>query len=196
VAVSTVRPSDSWVDDARSGPDEIPEITYPTCGADLDDGGDCLQPAGWGTDHDDGRCAFHRADEEVDRGRGIETDGGDLPEHLTEMDRLDGGTNIRCLTCGAEAERERHLDHRIDCPETEQGIRTDGGPEVVENQASGVSITAKLKRGTGTRDQDEIKVKAKGTTADEARANMAAVLPKVEQWADELRGVQPGDADE
>jgi phosphotransferase system HPr-like phosphotransfer protein len=63
--------------------------------------------------------------------------------------------------------------------------------ETIENVASGVSITAKLKRGSGTRDQDEIKIKAKGTTAEEAKENMAQVLPEAKEWAEELREIQP-----
>lgn len=73
---------------------------------------------------------------------------------------------------------------------------TDDGREIHENQASGVSITAKLKRGDGTRDQDTIKIKAKGTTAEEAIANMDATLERADEWADDLRAIQPGDADE
>jgi len=68
--------------------------------------------------------------------------------------------------------------------------------EVREQQASGVSITAKCKRGTGTRDQDTIKIKAKGTTAEEAADNMDAILEKVDTWADALRAVQPEEADD
>jgi len=67
----------------------------------------------------------------------------------------------------------------------------DDETNVVENQASGVSITAKLKRGTGTRDQDEIKIKAKGKTAEEAVENMNDAMDAAEEWADDLRSVQP-----
>lgn len=67
----------------------------------------------------------------------------------------------------------------------------DDEPQIVENQASGVSITAKLKRGTGTRDQDEIKIKAKGTTAEEAVENMNDAMDAAEEWADDLRAIQP-----
>jgi len=67
------------------------------------------------------------------------------------------------------------------------GIR----PVVQENVASGVSITAKLKRGEGTRDQDTIKIKAKGKTSEEAIANMEDVIQEAEEWAQDLRDVQP-----
>ena len=63
--------------------------------------------------------------------------------------------------------------------------------ETHEQIHSGVSITAKLKRGSGTRDQDEIKLKAKGRDADEAAAQMAALVERAEAWADDLRAVQP-----
>jgi phosphotransferase system HPr-like phosphotransfer protein len=63
--------------------------------------------------------------------------------------------------------------------------------DVVENQATGVSITAKLKRGTGTRDQDEIRIKAKGRDAEEAADELDAVLERVDEWAAEFRAVQP-----
>lgn len=66
-----------------------------------------------------------------------------------------------------------------------------GDPDTVENVASGVSITTKLKRGSGTRDQDEIKIKAKGKTAEEAIENMEAVVEHAEEWASDLREVQP-----
>jgi phosphotransferase system HPr-like phosphotransfer protein len=61
----------------------------------------------------------------------------------------------------------------------------------IENTASGVSITTKLKRGSGTRDQDELKIKAKGVTAEEAIENMDEVIEEAEEWAEELREIQP-----
>jgi len=68
--------------------------------------------------------------------------------------------------------------------------------DIQENVASGVSITTKLKRGSGTRDQDTIKIKAKGKTAEEAIQNMEEVVSHAEEWADELRSVQPEGRDE
>lgn len=79
---------------------------------------------------------------------------------------------------------------------------TDGGEDVVESIDTreqihtGVSITAKIKRGTGTRDQDEINLKAKGRDAEHAAAQMDRVLDRAEEWSEQLREVQPdaGDA--
>jgi phosphotransferase system HPr-like phosphotransfer protein len=68
---------------------------------------------------------------------------------------------------------------------------TDIRPVVQENVASGVSITTKLKRGSGTRDQDTLKIKAKGKTAEEAIENMDEVVEHAEEWAKEFRDVQP-----
>lgn len=78
---------------------------------------------------------------------------------------------------------------------------TDGGEDVEsidtrEQIHTGVSITAKIKRGSGTRDQDEINIKAKGRDAEHAAAQMDRVLERAEEWSEQLREVQPdaGDA--
>lgn len=63
--------------------------------------------------------------------------------------------------------------------------------ETIENVHTGVSITAKVKRGEGTRDQDEIKIKAKGADASEAIEEMGEAIKAAEEWAVELRTIQP-----
>lgn len=57
----------------------------------------------------------------------------------------------------------------------------------------GVSITAKVKRGTDTRDQDELVIKGKGADAKEATVNFEASLQAAEshQWSERLRAIQP-----
>lgn len=62
----------------------------------------------------------------------------------------------------------------------------------------GVKVTAKLKRGTGTRDQDVINLKARGETAAEATEEFEELLHalKVEGWDERLRAVQPGGSDD
>lgn len=70
-------------------------------------------------------------------------------------------------------------------------MMSDNNSETIENTASGVSVTTKLKRGTGTRDQDELKIKAKGTSPEEAVENMEEVLEEAEEWAEALREIQP-----
>jgi phosphotransferase system HPr-like phosphotransfer protein len=73
--------------------------------------------------------------------------------------------------------------------------------DVVEQQHSGASIKAKLKRGTGTRDQDTIVIKGKGTDAEEAIENFQDCLDAAweREWGYQLRGFQAecgGEGDE
>jgi len=61
------------------------------------------------------------------------------------------------------------------------------------NVSEGVSIVAKVKRGSGTRDQDELKIKGKGETAEEAGEEFEDDLTMAEEnnWSDRLRAIQP-----
>ena len=69
------------------------------------------------------------------------------------------------------------------------------GPEIterVERTDVGVSITAEIKRGEGTRDQDKLTVKVKQDSLESARADMDEAMGYARDWADELRMIQPG----
>lgn len=70
--------------------------------------------------------------------------------------------------------------------------------EHVERTDVGVSITAELKRGTGTRDQDKLTVKVKRENYADAREELDTALDEdVPRWSDSLREVQSeGDGDE
>lgn len=70
-------------------------------------------------------------------------------------------------------------------------IATDGGEDV--RISDGEKVVAKLKRGTGTRDQDSLKLVGRGATADEAAADFEALLCHAEEhgWTDRLRALQP-----
>jgi len=59
--------------------------------------------------------------------------------------------------------------------------------------SSGTKIRAKVKRGTGTRDQDEIVIEGRGADAAEAAADFEAALERAEagEWAERLRALQP-----
>ncbi|MWG33787.1 DUF7389 domain-containing protein [Halomarina oriensis] len=61
----------------------------------------------------------------------------------------------------------------------------------IERTDVGVSLTVKLKRGTGTRDQDTITAKVKATTLEEAREDMDDLRAYVRALADEVRAIQP-----
>lgn len=76
--------------------------------------------------------------------------------------------------------------HRQRSPETEYVERTDVG----------VSLTVKLTRGTGTRDQDKITAKVKATTLDEARDDMETLRAYINDLAADMRQIQPDDETE
>jgi hypothetical protein len=63
----------------------------------------------------------------------------------------------------------------------------------------GVKVRAKVKRGTATRDQDEILIEGRGENAIEAAAEFQSALQMAEQndWSERLRDMQAeGDGDE
>ncbi|WP_424005445.1 DUF7389 domain-containing protein (plasmid) [Haloarcula salina] len=72
---------------------------------------------------------------------------------------------------------------------SEQRTRT----EYVERSDVGVSLTVKLKRGTGTRDQDEVIAKAKGKTLEDARKDMEILREYIHDLAEDARQIQPGE---
>lgn len=68
--------------------------------------------------------------------------------------------------------------------------------EYVERSDIGVSLTVKLTRSTGTRDQDKITAKAKGKTLEDAREGMETLREYIHDLADDARQIQPGEHDE
>jgi len=68
--------------------------------------------------------------------------------------------------------------------------------EYVERSDVGVSLTVKLTRGTGTRDQDKIVAKAKGKTLEDAREDMEILREYIHDLAEDARQIQPEEADE
>lgn len=68
--------------------------------------------------------------------------------------------------------------------------------EYVERSDVGVSLTVKLTRGTGTRDQDKITAKAKSKTLEEAREDMETLRGYIHGLAEDARQIQPGEDDE
>lgn len=60
----------------------------------------------------------------------------------------------------------------------------------------GVSLTVKLKRGTGARDQDEVIAKAKGKTLADACADMETLREYLHDLAADCRAIQPEQDDE
>ena len=68
--------------------------------------------------------------------------------------------------------------------------------EYVERSDVGVSLTAKLTRGTGARDQDKIVAKVKGNTLEDAREDMEILREYIHELAEDARQIQPAEADE
>ena len=68
--------------------------------------------------------------------------------------------------------------------------------EYVERSDVGVSLTVKLTRGTGTRDQDKIVAKAKGRTLEDAREDMEILREYIHDLAEDARQIQPADPHE
>ena len=63
-------------------------------------------------------------------------------------------------------------------------------PDRIERTDIGASVEARLKRGTGTRDEDQITIKAKGETAEEAAAEFEYLLEKYEaEYSDRCRNI-------
>jgi len=68
--------------------------------------------------------------------------------------------------------------------------------EHVERTDVGVSLTVKLKRGTGTRDEDQIKAKVKAKTLEDAREDMKTLRAYIHDLAEDARQIQPEEEDE
>ena len=91
------------------------------------------------------------------------------------------------------SEHTQQADTNAESSETrEQPSQT----EYVERSDVGVSLTVKLTRGTGTRDQDKIVAKAKGKTLEDAREDMEILREYIHELAEDARQIQPAEADE
>ena len=68
--------------------------------------------------------------------------------------------------------------------------------EYAERSDVGVSLTVKLKRGSGTRDEDPIKAKVKAKTLEDARKDMETLHEYIHNLAEDARQIQPADPHE
>jgi hypothetical protein len=66
----------------------------------------------------------------------------------------------------------------------------------ISESADKIRVETKVKRGSGTRDQDTIKVKVKGDDPDDVVARLNETVANLHETADELRGLQGEAADE
>jgi len=61
----------------------------------------------------------------------------------------------------------------------------------VSESADKIRVDTKVKRGTGTRDQDTIKVQVKGDNPTEVVEKLNATVEKLQDTAQNLRNTQP-----
>jgi hypothetical protein len=80
--------------------------------------------------------------------------------------------------------------------ESTQNSERQAPTEYVERSDVGVSLTVKLTRGTGTRDQDKITAKVKAKTLEDAREDMESLRGYIHDLAEDARQIQPGEDDE
>ncbi|MFC7076202.1 DUF7389 domain-containing protein [Haloarcula halophila] len=68
--------------------------------------------------------------------------------------------------------------------------------ERIERTDIGTSMEARLKRGTGTRDEDQVTIKAKAEDAEQTIDEFYQLLAEYDDnISDRLRGIQPEKAD-
>jgi len=73
---------------------------------------------------------------------------------------------------------DRHTEHRI------------------SESADKLTLTTKVKRGSGARDEDRIKVKVKGNDPDEVVTKLEQTIANLQSTTDDLRDLRAGGDDE
>jgi len=66
----------------------------------------------------------------------------------------------------------------------------------ISESADKLTLTTKVKRGSGTRDEDRIKVKVKGDDPDGVVAKLEQTVANLQTTTDDLRDLRAGDDDE
>jgi len=66
----------------------------------------------------------------------------------------------------------------------------------VSESADKIVVTTNVKRGTGTRDEDKIRVKVKGDNANEVVDKLNSTLKLLQHTADDMRNIQPEVSDD
>jgi len=70
---------------------------------------------------------------------------------------------------------------------------SDNTTRQVNESADKIQVNTALKRGSGTRDEDKVKVRVKGDDPDEVVAKLNATIENLTETHDNLRQIQPGD---
>lgn len=63
----------------------------------------------------------------------------------------------------------------------------------ISESADKIVVTTNVKRGTGTRDEDKIRVKVKGDNAIRVVDKLNSTLKLLQHTANDMRQIQPGD---
>jgi protein-arginine kinase activator protein McsA len=102
----------------------------------------------------------------------------------------DGGQDIRSELTDGEEEHGKQANPNAGGDEYEPGQK--------RPLDHGVKVRGKVKRGTGTRDQDELLIEGRGENAEEAALDFEEALTAAEEaeWVDRLRALQPGEAED
>jgi len=66
----------------------------------------------------------------------------------------------------------------------------------ISESADKLTLTTKVKRGEGTRDEDRIKIKVKGDDPDEVVAKLEQTVANLQTTTDDLRDLRAGGDDE
>ncbi len=66
----------------------------------------------------------------------------------------------------------------------------------ISESADKLTLTTKVKRGDGTRDEDRIKVKVKGDDPDEVVAKLERTVANLKKTTNYLRDLRAGESDE
>ena len=66
----------------------------------------------------------------------------------------------------------------------------------ISESADKLTLTTKVKRGEGTRDEDRIKVKVQGDDPDEVVEKLEQTVVNLQSTTDDLRDLRAGDDDE
>ena len=68
---------------------------------------------------------------------------------------------------------------------------SDNTKHTVSESADKIQVNTELKRGSGTRDEDKVKVRVKGDDPDEVVAKLNATIENLTETHDNLRQIQP-----
>ena len=83
-------------------------------------------------------------------------------------------------------------------PQPLEDVMADETTHSVSESADKITLTTNVKRGSGTRDEDKIRVKVKGSDPETTVAKLDNTLSNLERFnvVDQLRETQAGESDE